>query len=230
MDLMLLIGPLAPFEKVDLACLLYQRILTTESFQLVVNTFQDKEERENLIHRLGIKNTNVSSEFDLVTDCKILPSHVTIPSSTPTSPTKKSMTPVSPNKRASPKNNLTLSKPTTPTPSTAAANVAGAGRETAASSPSVISRLNSNSSDPKPADNRGTDANEDPSIVNNVENIPRSRPSSLKLQNPTTPISIPTSISAVNEIDSPERNTIASFDSQQTEYSTFPGQGAIRLG
>jgi hypothetical protein len=123
---MLLIGPLAPFEKLDLACMLYTRILTTESFQLVVNTFQDKEERENLIHRLGIKPSG--SELELVTDCRILPSHVTIPS-TPSSPNKK-VTPVGMKKR-SPTNNID-------TPSASSKNATNGGSYSSSSDPSSV--------------------------------------------------------------------------------------------
>ena len=55
MELVTFIGPLAPFERIDLAEMLYDRILNKESFQLVVNAFEDKEERENLGHRLKLK-------------------------------------------------------------------------------------------------------------------------------------------------------------------------------
>jgi hypothetical protein len=40
MELLIKIGALAPFEKFDLACLLYERIINKNSFQLLVNTFQ----------------------------------------------------------------------------------------------------------------------------------------------------------------------------------------------
>ena len=75
MDLIQLIGPLAPFEKMDLACLLHSRILTPESFQLIVNTFDDKAERQNLIHRLGLNRRQV----ELTADCAILPSQISVP-------------------------------------------------------------------------------------------------------------------------------------------------------
>ena len=78
MDLIACIAPLAPFEKFDLACLLYTRVLSKESFQLVVNSFEDEIERSNLLHRLGLdKGAN-----NIVTNCKILPSSpVKLPSS-----------------------------------------------------------------------------------------------------------------------------------------------------
>lgn len=75
MDLIQLVGPLAPFEKMDLACLLHTRILTPGSFQLIVNTFDDKAERQNLIHRLGLNR----SEAELTADCSILPSQISVP-------------------------------------------------------------------------------------------------------------------------------------------------------
>lgn len=76
MDLINLVGPLAPFEKLDFACLLYTRILNRDQFQLVVNTFEDVIERENLLHRLQIECKQSTATF--VTDCKIL-SDVSLP-------------------------------------------------------------------------------------------------------------------------------------------------------
>jgi len=55
MELVQFIGPLAPFERMDLAEMLYSRVLNKESFQLVVNAFEDRGERENLAHRLKLK-------------------------------------------------------------------------------------------------------------------------------------------------------------------------------
>ena len=66
MELLIKIGTLAPFEKFDLACLLYERIINKDSFQLLVNTFPDEQERENLIHRLKLNK-------EMVTNCVILP-------------------------------------------------------------------------------------------------------------------------------------------------------------
>ena len=71
MDLISYIAPLAPFEKFDLACLLYTRVLSKDSFQLVVNSFEDEIERDNLLHRLGLDKDKSSN---IVTNCKILPS------------------------------------------------------------------------------------------------------------------------------------------------------------
>lgn len=66
MELLIRIGNLAPFEKFDLACLLYDRIINKDSFQLLVNTFPDEQERDNLIHRLKL-------DKNLVKNCVILP-------------------------------------------------------------------------------------------------------------------------------------------------------------
>jgi hypothetical protein len=67
MELLIKIGPLVPFEKFDLACLLYDRIINKNSFQLLVNTFEDAHDRENLVHRLQLNKANI------VTTCAILP-------------------------------------------------------------------------------------------------------------------------------------------------------------
>lgn len=66
MELLLRVGSVAPFEKFDLACLLYERIINKDSFQLLVNTFPDEIERDNLIHRLKLST-------EVVKDCAILP-------------------------------------------------------------------------------------------------------------------------------------------------------------
>lgn len=70
MDLIAFIAPLAPFEKFDLACLLYTRVLSKDSFQLVVNSFEDEIERDNLLHRLGLDKEGSNN---MVTNCKMLP-------------------------------------------------------------------------------------------------------------------------------------------------------------
>jgi hypothetical protein len=222
MDLMLLIGPLAPFEKVDLACLLYQRILTTESFQLVVNTFHDKEERENLIHRLGIKNVSgASSEFDLVTDCMILPSHVAIPSSAPSSPNKK-VTPVS--KRTTPKHNLSISKDGI-TPGNISP-VGGGGTST--SSPHVISRKSSGTFESKGIEGdiilstpsgeaRMSLADENDLTESVMIQSSKTRSSKHQFDMLSTPSS-----------DSPDKSTMGSLDSLQTEYSSITAQQQLQ--
>jgi hypothetical protein len=63
MELMVRISPLAPFDKFDLACLIYERMINKNSFQLIINTFEDKQERENLIHRLKLNlvSTNTTN-------------------------------------------------------------------------------------------------------------------------------------------------------------------------
>lgn len=82
MELMLLIGPLQPFDKFDLAVLLSGRILNTESFQLVINTFEDAAERENLILRLGLDRKDFRGKTSAFTpDCKIMAEFVSVPGS-----------------------------------------------------------------------------------------------------------------------------------------------------
>lgn len=70
MELLSLIGPKAPFEKMDLACLLYDRMINKNSVQLLINTFEDPQEKENLIIRL--KLDKIRNSF-LTTDCLIMP-------------------------------------------------------------------------------------------------------------------------------------------------------------
>jgi hypothetical protein len=75
MELLTLVKPYAPFEKFDLACLLYNRIINKESYQLLVNCFEDEQERDNLIHRLRISSSgvNLAATKELSSKCKILP-------------------------------------------------------------------------------------------------------------------------------------------------------------
>jgi hypothetical protein len=75
MELMQLVAPLAPFEKHDLAILLYNRILNKDSYQLIINVFPDKVDRDNLIHRLGLKpeEHNYTSECDLLRSPAVSP-------------------------------------------------------------------------------------------------------------------------------------------------------------
>jgi len=67
MELLTKIGIISPFDKFDLACLLYEKIVNPESFQLLVNTFDDPIERANLIHRLKLDT------HEFVDNCVILP-------------------------------------------------------------------------------------------------------------------------------------------------------------
>jgi hypothetical protein len=68
MEVLMRVGSQAPFEKFDLACFIYDRMINKNSVQLLVNTFDDAQERDNLIHRLKLdKNSSV------VADCVILP-------------------------------------------------------------------------------------------------------------------------------------------------------------
>lgn len=69
MELLVRIGSQAPFEKFELACLIYERMINKNSIQLLINTFEDPQERENLIHRLKLnKDKKV-----VTTECMILP-------------------------------------------------------------------------------------------------------------------------------------------------------------
>ena len=72
MELLIRVGNVAPFEKFDLACLLYEKIINKDSFQLLVNTFADELERDNLIHRLKL-------DKDIVKTCAILPEKSELP-------------------------------------------------------------------------------------------------------------------------------------------------------
>jgi hypothetical protein len=63
MELVQFAGPLAPFERIDLAEMLYNRIFNKDSFQLVVNAFEDRGERENLTHRLKLKGFVTDSQL-----------------------------------------------------------------------------------------------------------------------------------------------------------------------
>ena len=67
MELLTKIGIISPFDKFDLACLLYEKIINHESFQLLVNTFDDPIDRTNLIHRLKL------DRHEFVNNCIILP-------------------------------------------------------------------------------------------------------------------------------------------------------------
>lgn len=82
MELMLLIGPLMPFEKFDLALLLYDRIINSESYQLIINTFEDEAERENLILRLRDEKKSKEARSGIFTpSCKIMTEYVPTPGS-----------------------------------------------------------------------------------------------------------------------------------------------------
>ena len=82
MELMLIIGPHQPFEKYDLALLLYDRILNLESFQLIINTFEDEAERQNLIMRLAQdKKDKEARRGGLHSATKIMKEYVPSPAS-----------------------------------------------------------------------------------------------------------------------------------------------------
>ncbi len=63
MELIAAVGDKAPFDKIDMICLVYDRSLYKDTFQLVVNVIEDKQEKENIIRLLNLekkmeKNTN----------------------------------------------------------------------------------------------------------------------------------------------------------------------------
>lgn len=72
MELLIRVGKQAPFEKVELACLIYERMINKNSVQLIINTFDDEQERGNLIHRLKLNSSKVGVTA-VVTNCAILP-------------------------------------------------------------------------------------------------------------------------------------------------------------
>ncbi len=53
-NLVRMVQELSPFDAMELAILLYSKLLNPESFQLVINAFEDPSDRDNLCHRLGI--------------------------------------------------------------------------------------------------------------------------------------------------------------------------------
>mmetsp|Transcript_22998 Transcript_22998/g.22161 ORF Transcript_22998/g.22161 Transcript_22998/m.22161 type:complete len:358 (-) Transcript_22998:466-1539(-) len=70
-DLVMHVTPYLPFEKFDLACLVYTRMLNKDSFQLIVNSFQDVKDRENLVYRLKLDLKKGDHEF--LSTCSMLP-------------------------------------------------------------------------------------------------------------------------------------------------------------
>ena len=54
MEIVQIIGREDPFEKFEVACFLYDHLINKESYQMVINCFEDQIDRDNLIHRLGI--------------------------------------------------------------------------------------------------------------------------------------------------------------------------------
>lgn len=54
MEIVQIIGREDPFEKFEVACFLYDHLVHKESYQMVINCFEDQIDRDNLIHRLGI--------------------------------------------------------------------------------------------------------------------------------------------------------------------------------
>ena len=54
MEIVQIIGRENPFDKFEVACFLYNHLINKESYQMVINSFEDHTDRDNLIHRLGI--------------------------------------------------------------------------------------------------------------------------------------------------------------------------------
>lgn len=73
MEILTRVGQQAPFERFELACLIFERMINKNSIQLLINTFEDPQERENLIHRLKLNK----DKKNVVTDCAILPEAIT---------------------------------------------------------------------------------------------------------------------------------------------------------
>ena len=53
-----LIGDISPFDKLEAAIVLYEGVMNKESYLLVLNSFEDDGDRENICHRLGIAVTD----------------------------------------------------------------------------------------------------------------------------------------------------------------------------
>jgi len=49
-----MMGEKAPFDKLDVAVLVYDRLMEKDSFQLILNQFDHLTDRENILLRLGI--------------------------------------------------------------------------------------------------------------------------------------------------------------------------------
>lgn len=52
------IGQVSPFEKLEAAVMLYPTLLSPESFLVVLDAFEDGGDRDNVLHRLGLKVRN----------------------------------------------------------------------------------------------------------------------------------------------------------------------------
>lgn len=48
------IGELSPFDKIEAAVLMYATLMNKDSYTLVLNQFEDKADRDNICHRLGV--------------------------------------------------------------------------------------------------------------------------------------------------------------------------------
>jgi hypothetical protein len=60
LELMLLVSPTDPFERIEFACYLYEKLFAKDSFPLVLNLSMESEERVNILMRLNLlKGNNV---------------------------------------------------------------------------------------------------------------------------------------------------------------------------
>lgn len=78
-EMILKIAEFSPFEKYDFACVLYSKLLNKISFQLVINSFIDIEDRQNLLLLLK-KNNNLKKNIflnDFTANCMVQTSSTT---------------------------------------------------------------------------------------------------------------------------------------------------------
>mmetsp|Transcript_11297 Transcript_11297/g.26145 ORF Transcript_11297/g.26145 Transcript_11297/m.26145 type:complete len:349 (-) Transcript_11297:91-1137(-) len=55
-ELLQIMKQVNPFELIELACFLYDNILNRDSFQMLLNVFDDPADRDNIIHRLKLSS------------------------------------------------------------------------------------------------------------------------------------------------------------------------------
>ena len=85
LDLMTLVSPHAPFERIDTAIFLFSKIINKDSYQLIVNSFEHRDERDNLLARLRNDKLRERSAADVAllsqfsVDAALLPERVSLP-------------------------------------------------------------------------------------------------------------------------------------------------------
>ena len=72
MDLIMAVGDKAPFDKIEMICLVYDRSLYKDTFQLVVNVIEDKQEKENIIRLLHLDKKLDKSNGGLVSHSSVI--------------------------------------------------------------------------------------------------------------------------------------------------------------